>query len=353
MTGRISVSAQTAYPPLTASPRVRVLGFESHLAVAGVDLRYRPMLTDAEYALISGPGGAVASLRKAAALAAGARRALSTSADANLTLVHRLRFLTPIPGVEPLRHVDVYDFDDALFLGSTSPSNRRFAWLKRESSRWHTYLRRARLVIAGNPYLADHARALARRVEVIPSCVDPSRQPLHEHEAREVVRVGWIGSDSTAPYLGSLMPVFERLNGDAVRARLVLVGAGADLRAPWIDHIPWSQATESEELSKFDLGLMPMPDTAWTRGKCGYKLLQYFAAGIPAIASPVGVNTALVDSTRGRLASTDAEWTRALNELITDVQVRQELGSAARAFVERGYSYQRWAPELARLLREL
>ncbi|MGH2950910.1 MAG: glycosyltransferase family 4 protein [Solirubrobacterales bacterium] len=353
MTGRITVSAETAYPALAAGPRVRLVGFAEHLAALGVELRYRPMLTDSEYAVISAPGGAGAFPRKAVAIASGARRALRVSTDADLTLVHRLRSLTPIPGVEPLRHVDVYDFDDALFVGSTLPWNRGFSWLKREAARCRAYLGRARLVIAGNAYLADHARAWADRVEVIPSCVEPARQPLRRHSDREVVRVGWVGSDSTAPYLDPLIPVFERLNASRQRARLVLVGAGAHLRAPWIDHRPWSAEAEVLELADFDIGVMPIPDDPWTRGKCGYKLLQFFAAGVPAIASPVGVNTELVDSERGRLASTDDEWTRALEELIGGVGVRRELGAAGRAFVEREYSYERWAPELADLFDQL
>jgi glycosyltransferase involved in cell wall biosynthesis len=353
MTDPITVAAETAYPPLTASARVRLLGFTAPLESLGVELRYRAMLTDSEYAAIRARGGGLGTARKARALAAGARRAAHVDAEPDLTLVHRLRFLTPLPMVEPLRRVDVYDFDDALFIDLPLPWNRSFSWLKRESARYRAYVRRARLVIAGNPYLADHARELARRVEVVPSCVDPDSQPIRRHRQQEVVRVGWIGSEPTAPYLAPLMPVLGRLNANRVRARLILVGAGGDLRAPWIEHRPWSLATEAQELASFDIGVMPMPDTAWSRGKCGYKLLQYFAAGVPAIASPVGVNSAIVDRERGRLATTDDEWIRALEELIGDAELRSTLGAAARRFAESEYSYRRWAPELARLLREL
>jgi glycosyltransferase involved in cell wall biosynthesis len=349
----VTVSAESAYPALAAGPRVRLVGFAGHLAKHGIELRYRPTLTDREYAAISAPGGSGAIPRKAAALAAGAARAMRTHGDADLTLVHRLRFLTPLPLVEPRRQVDLYDFDDALWAGSTMPSNRGFGWLKREAARWDTYVRRARVVIAGNAYLADHARRHARRVEVIPSCVEPSIQPTRRHAEQEVVRVGWIGSASTAAYLGQLMPVFERLNARDRRATLVLVGGAARLRAPWIENVPWSRETEHELLAGFDIGVMPMPDDPWTRGKCGYKLLQYFAAGVPAIASPVGVNATIVDAERGRLATTTGEWVSALEELIGDAAIRSELGAAGREFVEREYSYGRWAPELAGLIAQL
>ncbi len=98
---------------------------------------------------------------------------------------------------------------------------------------------------------------------------------------------------------------------------------------------------------------MPLPDTEWARGKCGYKLLQYFAAGVPAVASPVGVNPGLIGTERGRLASTTEEWQAELSGMIDDVDERRERGTAAREFVVREYSYQRWAPELAAMLREL
>jgi glycosyltransferase involved in cell wall biosynthesis len=143
------------------------------------------------------------------------------------------------------------------------------------------------------------------------------------------------------------------MNSNQVRAKLVVVGAEEDIKAPWIESRPWSLRTEAADLASFDIGLMPLPDTEWTRGKCGYKILQYFAAGVPAIASPVGVNTNLVSDERGRLAESEWEWKRALEELIEDAEARREMGNAARTFVEREFAYQRWAPDLASLLRSL
>jgi glycosyltransferase involved in cell wall biosynthesis len=137
---------------------------------------------------------------------------------------------------------------------------------------------------------------------------------------------------------------------------MVLVGAeGLDLQEPWLERRSWSLASEPRDLASFDIGVMPLPDTEWTRGKCGYKLLQYFSAGVPAVASPVGVNTRIVGEggERGLLASTDEEWRAALEKLIRDHQARQEMGARARSFVEKDYSYQRWAPELAGLLSDL
>ncbi len=352
----INVAAETAYPLSAASARVRVVSFAPHLRAHGIALHYRPNLTDAEYRAISSDAGP---LRKAGELARASGRLvvrhLGRSEDGPL-LIHRLRFLLPVPGLEPARSLDAYDFDDALYQGSILASNRRFRLLKREAEHWRTYVSRARLVIAGNDHLARRAREHARRVEVVPSCVDPSAQPTREHGEREVVTIGWIGSRSTSDDLREVLPIVGRLNERGVKARLVLIGAGPlEFTAPCLERRPWSEASEADELASFDIGIMPLPDNEWTRGKCGYKLLQYFAAGVPAVASPVGVNTRIVGDRRerGLLAATPQEWSSSLEELVKDHQARGEMGAAARRFVEDEYSYQRWAPELAALLGEL
>lgn len=347
-----SVAADTAYPEVTPGARVRIVDFIPYLAPQGVDLSFHPTMTRKEYELV---GSNVSPVRKAQVLASAATRLARNrrTATGTLSLVHRLRFLLPFPGVDPPRNLDVYDFDDALFVGSIGNENRGFSWVKREAQRWREYTSRARLVIAGNEYLATRASQLARRVEVVPSCVDPSIQPVRKHGDREVVRVGWIGSRSTAIYLDQCLPVMEKINRDGPRAELVVVGAGSGFDAPWITSVPWTPASEAELLSSFDIGIMPLPDDEWTRGKCGYKLLQYFAAGVPAIASPVGVNCSMVSGERGVLASSEADWHGALELLVNDAQARSEMGANARRFVEDKYSYQYWAPQLAGMLNSL
>ena len=338
---------ETAYPLTVASSRVRVANYASFLGHRGIALSHRSALTDYEYGILSSRASPA---RKAMVLAASASRTTMRRTAHDLLLVQRLRLLSPLPGIDPPRRLDVYDFDDALFLGSAATVNRHFQWVKQEARRCAQCLRRARLVIAGNRFLAGQARKYARRVEVVPSCVDPVRQPLREHGPTEVVTIGWIGSRTTGEYLEDVFPAFSQLNEHRLRAKLVVVGAAPTMRAPWIEHRSWSLATEATDLASFDIGIMPLPDTDWARGKCGYKILQYFSAGVPAVASPVGVNSELIGSDRGLLAASTDEWHSALGRLIGDVAERRQRGSAARAFVEREYSYQRWAPELAALL---
>jgi len=347
-----TVEADSAYPELTASPRVRIVDFIPYLEQHGVDLSFRPTMTEDEYSLVT---SGASPARKAYALATSASRLVRSPRfdPEGLSLVHRLRFLLPLPGVDPPPTLDIYDFDDSLFIGSTGQENRRFGWVKREAERWNAYTSRARLVIAGNAYLAAKAGESSRRVEVVPSCVDPSIQPIRIHGEKEVVRVGWIGSRSTATYLDQCLPLLEKLNRDEQRVELVLVGAGMAFEAPWITSLPWNRESEKDLLASFDIGIMPLPDGEWTRGKCGYKLLQYFAAGVPAIASPVGVNRDIVGDERGILASSGDEWFEALELLVADAETRQEMGWNARQFVEAKYSYRYWAPHLAGMLKSL
>jgi glycosyltransferase involved in cell wall biosynthesis len=347
----LRVDGETWYPATVASARVRIGGFAEALRAEDVALHLRPSLTPAEYERVSSDGAAAG---KAITLVRAARRlAGRRTTESDVRMVHRSRFPVPLPGLEPPARVDVYDFDDALLLGSVSDANRSFAWIKREAARSGEYVRRARLVIAANRYLAELALPSARRVEIVPSCVEPSRQPLREHAEREVLTIGWIGSNSTARYLTPLARVLAELNRNRLRARLVVVGGLPGFSAPWLLCRPWSLQSENRELAGFDIGVMPLPDDPWTRGKSGYKILQYFAAGLPVVASPVGVNASLVSDDRGIHARTGEEWLRALEELLGDVQLRRTMGESARRFVEADFSYARWAPRLAELFRSV
>lgn len=347
----LRVEAESAYPTVTPGPRVRVSAYAPFLLNQAVDLRFSSHLSADEYRMLGARGSRVNKTRVIATCAARlARRRRSPDA---LFMVHRLLSLVPLPTHDPPTHVDVYDFDDALFHGSISSQNYSFRFLKRERERCRGYLSRARLVLAGNAYLACYAQGHARRVEILPSCVDPSAQPLRGHAPVEVMTVGWMGSRSTVPYLLEILPVFQAINRGSLRMKLVTVGAGPLPAQPWLEQHQWTLGSEARLLASFDVGIMPLPDDPWTRGKCGYKLLQYFAAGVPAVASPVGVNRALLDRGGGIAVRSTDEWRVALEQFAQDVSARRQAGLQGRKLVEREYSYQRWAPELARLLRSM
>jgi glycosyltransferase involved in cell wall biosynthesis len=347
--GRLCVLAETAYPQVVAGARVRVAEMAEHLAPLGISMTFASNMTSMEYALVASPG---VGPRKALALVRGfARSVRQAPPPGSLTLVHRLRSLVPSPREgAPL---DVYDFDDALYVGSASSNHAQLRSLKREAPRCVSYMSRARLVLAGNRVLADAARAYSRNVEVIPSCVDPSVQPQRHHVDAEALTLGWIGSRTTSAYLTPVLRVIESLYARGSGVHLVLMGADPSLTAPWIEHRAWSIQAERQMLTEIDVGLMPLPDDQWTRGKCGYKLLRYFSAGLPTIASPVGVNKELLEGARGFAASKAEEWASGIEELAHGANTRTEIGVQARSYVEREYSYKVWAPRVAELLRAL
>jgi glycosyltransferase involved in cell wall biosynthesis len=215
-------------------------------------------------------------------------------------------------------------------------------------------MRGAAVVVAGNGYLAARARAAgARDVAIIPSVVDLDRYPVVPPTASCPPVIGWMGSPSTADALDVIAPALARVCA-AGRARVVLVGVTPGRRA-WpfpCEERPWVDGREAADIAGFDIGIMPLADEPWSRGKCGYKLVQYLACGRPAVASPVGVNPAIViDGETGLLASSEDQWVAALDRLAGDAALRARLGAAGRVHVEAQYALQRTAPLLADVLR--
>jgi glycosyltransferase involved in cell wall biosynthesis len=237
----------------------------------------------------------------------------------------------------------VFDFDDAIWLPRVGGS-RVLRALHREST-VQDILRGAAAVIAGNNFLADYATRFNGRVTVVPSSIDLAAYP---HAANSNV-VGWIGSRTTLPYLKPLKTVFETLD---IKPRVIASGDPSQLGFE-VEFRPWQMETEMEELSQFGVGIAPLPDTPWERGKCGVKILQYMACGIPVVASPVGVNAQIVvNGTNGLLATNNEEWTTALRTLMADSNQRQRLGAAGREAVEKSFTVQRAAETVASVLRD-
>lgn len=243
------------------------------------------------------------------------------------------------------------DYDDAIFHRydrHPNPLVRRMLGQKIDA-----VMRHASTVVVGNEYLREHAiKVGAQRVEILPTSIDLARYPSPTSARNEIFTIGWIGSPATMRYLHL---VHEALAEICVRehAKVVLVGASEPgwQDVPHAIH-PWSEDTEVVEVGGFDVGIMPLADSPWERGKCGYKLIQYMACGKPVIASPVGINTRIVDpGINGYLAETKHDWVRALTALMADADLKQQMGAAGRAKVERDYTVQMNAPRLAAMLR--
>jgi glycosyltransferase involved in cell wall biosynthesis len=235
----------------------------------------------------------------------------------------------------------VYDFDDALH-ADLGGIHRFFG----ENAGWATAVRGADIVVAGNQYLADAAAQLNPNVRVIPSCVDPADYPQKQtYVVGDVPRLVWMGSPSTEPYLELIAPALlevHRLTG----ARLTLISAGQrplGQLATMTDRVNWTGPESHVLLAEADYGLMPLPDDPWTRGKCAYKLLQYAAAGLPAIGSPVGVNAQVIEQLGGDAATDRDSWVQGLvNALEASETDRRMRGLTARRGVEEHYSFAAW-----------
>lgn len=248
----------------------------------------------------------------------------------------------------------VYDFDDSIFLLHTTASNRRFGWLK-FPGKTETNCRLSRHVVTGNEYLAEYARRFNPRVTVVPTSIDTeSYQPRQSGGAGRVV-VGWAGSATSQSHLESFAPVLR----DAARSWDFELRVLSD-QPPRLDGLAhvWTQWSpdithEVEALSRFDIGIMPMPDDEWSRGKCGLKALQYMAVGAATVCSPVGMNRELIrHGENGMLASNAEEWVACLGSLAADRALRERLGRAGRQTVERNFSASRSAARFAGVICE-
>ena len=255
----------------------------------------------------------------------------------------------------------VMDFDDAIFHKYDQHANSVVRRLFRR--RLDQLMANAALVIGGNNYLAQRARdAGAQWVEVLPTVIDlirysniPRTVPtafIPSMSTDGIPRIVWIGSPSTVHYLQLLL---EPLKALAVRQPFILrvIGGGAlDLPGVQVEAVPWAEDTEVENISTCQVGVMPLVDSLWERGKCGYKLIQYMACGLPVVASGVGVNPEIVrDGESGFLAGTPQEWVNALGTLLSNPSLRIQMGARGRQQVENEYCLQKTGPRMAQLLR--
>jgi glycosyltransferase involved in cell wall biosynthesis len=195
-------------------------------------------------------------------------------------------------------------------------------------------------VAAGNGTIAARARGLNRRVHVVPTCVDPDAVPFRRHEETATPVIGWIGTPGNLRHLVGIVPALRRLGAERPVRLRVVSSVPFDLPGIRVQNVRWSAQEEARHVASFDVGLMPLEASPATEGKCGLKLLQYAAAGVPAVASPVGVNQRIVrHGETGFLAESQEEWTDALRDLLDDADLRARLGAAARDDARRRWSY--------------
>lgn len=232
----------------------------------------------------------------------------------------------------------VYDFDDAIMFRD---SNRNSISSGKRERRFNRICGGSDAVIAGNEYLHSFALKVNRRSYVIPTSIDIERyteKPVSTDS--DSVTIGWIGSKANIIYLKQMSAVLDRLHDDFPHTRLKIVSnAFFDCSSMPVMKVPWTYEEEIKELHSFDIGLMPLADDQWARGKCGFKLLQCMAVGVPVVCSPVGTNKDIVaDGENSFLAADENEWIEKLVSLTTDIKLRQQMGKSARSTVIEKYS---------------
>src|SRR5215510_10537071 len=328
---------------ISPSQRYRIEQWEPLLRERGVEITYEPFECPELNALLYQQGKMA---RKLSLVAQGLGRRYSVvqkARDFDLVYILREAALLGPPVFEKLIHQRrvpiVFDFDDAIFVSYRSPSNGYLSYLK-FASKTKTICRLASHVMVGNPYLAEYALQVNDRVTVIPTTLDTEKYRVTRRaEQNGPPVIGWTGSYSTVQHLDTMRGALKKL-AEKESFRLRVIGTPAYECPPVdVEAMPWRADTELDDLSEIDIGMMPLPDDRWSKGKCGLKALQFMALGIPTICSPVGVNTDIIqDDANGFIAATEDEWIEKLSRLLCSAELRRRLGDAGRATVEEKYS---------------
>ncbi len=337
--------------------RFRIEQWAPVLAAGGVELTYAPFETD-ELKAVLHTGGSVAA--KIGAVSKNMRRRsreLDDIKDFDLVYLFREAAILGPPWFErkiakagvPI----VFDLDDAIFVSYKSPSNGYLSYLKFPTKTAEICSLSAH-IMPGNEYLRDYCSKYNQNLTIIPTTIDTDKYTVIERPDPETVTIGWSGSFSTVQHLDTIRDVLQEL-ARTENFRLRVIGTPS-YKIPGVDTeaMQWRSSTELDDLRAIDIGLMPLPDEDWSRGKCGLKALQYMALGIPTICSPVGVNSTIIkDGENGFLADGTAEWVEKLKLMLHSPGVRRNIGMAGRKTVEDEYSAKVIAPKVLEIFRSV
>lgn len=346
------------YPQEGASNRYRVWQYLSYLEKEGIKYSLRPFWGSRAYRLLYKNGHYFRKLFFFACGTISRIFQICGIARYNLIFIHREAY--PIGGaffetiISILRKPIIFDFDDAIFLSASSRPNNFIERFK-NPNKVAGIIRRSRYVIAGNSFLADFALRYNPATFVIPTPIDTDKyRPNDRSLNNKTVVIGWIGSATTLDFLKSMRGVFTRLSKEFDNISFKVIGGSFSIDG--LSNIiskPWSSDDEIEDLKDFDVGIMPMPDNDWTRGKCGFKAILYMSMGIPCVCSPVGMNREIItDGVNGLLAYGEDEWIEKLARLIKDTGLRKRLGDAGRKTVQDRYSLKVNAPKYLNMLKK-
>lgn len=331
------------YPTEGASARLRVEQFLPALQQAGIEYILRPFFTPAFYRILYKKGNIVKKIIFFIYCTCRRIFDLVQVPFCDTIFIHREMFPLGPPFLEAILFLFgkkiIFDFDDAIYLPPEG-SHWMVALLK---CPWKTnfIIKHSTAVIAGNNVLKEYAILLNNRVVIIPTSIDTSAyKRMVPKTAGEEIVIGWVGSHTTQVFLKDMEDIFLRLLARYGNLKIHIIGAEPGL----ISHNriiikEWALDREKEDILEFDIGIMPLPDTAWTRGKCAFKAILYMSFEVPVVVSAVGVNKDMIkDGVNGFLVSTKAEWEEKLVSLMSDTVLRRSIGMAGRATVAQKFS---------------
>jgi len=331
-------------PERSPAQRFRFEQYLSYLKANGFDYDFSYLINESDDKVFYSPGNMSTKLLIFIKSALRRMRDVVNAGSYDLIFVQREAFMTGSSYFEKKfaksKAKLVFDFDDAIWNHDVSEANKKFGWLK-DPSKTERIIAMSDLVIAGNRYLADYALGFNNNVIIIPTTIDTDEyRPVEKNSSGKVI-IGWSGSITTIRHFELAVPFLKILKekyGD--RIALKVIGDGNYRNEELgIKGLPWKKEDELKELCSIDIGIMPIPDDDWSKGKCGLKGLQYMALEIATVMSPVGVNKSIIaDGENGMLASSTDEWVAKISTLVENPALRSQLGKAARKTVIDKYS---------------
>lgn len=350
-------------PDRSPSQRFRYEQYVSHLNKSGFECDHSFLISASNDNVLYSPGNYLGKLGIFVKSYLRRLKDVMNASRYDIIFIQREAFMTGSvrfeKGFAKSKAKVVFDFDDAIWLQNVSQGNKALGFLK-NAGKTSSIISLSDLVIAGNRYLANYAMNYNDQVTIIPTTIDTDEyRPDHSLRNKEAICIGWSGSVTTIEHFEHALPALRRIKenlGDQVTFKVMGDGNYRNEELS-IQGIPWRSDTEVSELNSFDIGIMPLPDDEWAKGKCGLKGLQYMALEIATIMSPVGVNQEIInDGLNGFLAESEDEWVNKITMLVKDEALRRSIGTQARKTVVEEYSVEsqkhRYVEELTALAEQ-